>query len=50
MVFRKLGLKRKQAEKPDYMAGGTLKNQFWVLGCKLLNAMMPTDPVGDIAM
>ena len=41
MVFRKLGLRREDAEMPDYTAGNTRKKQFWVFGCQLINAVVP---------
>jgi hypothetical protein len=41
MLFKKLGLRREDAEMQDYTAPGfPVKKQFWVFGCRMINAPM----------
>ena len=50
MLFKKLGLRREEAEMQDYTAPGfPIKKQFWVFGCRMINAGAMDDD-GDTSL
>ena len=44
MVFKKLGLRREEAEMQDFTTPGfPTKKQFWVFGCRMINSQFEED-------